>query len=129
MELSLCFDTTFLIDLQKERDAGPAHTFLGEHRSAVFVCSVVALGEFAEGFANAADPLLAQHLRSATILDVNSETARIYGRITRRLRQAGKLIGSNDIWIASHALQHRLTLVTADATHFGCVPNLRLLSY
>ncbi len=129
MELSLCFDTTFLIDLQKERGTGPAHTFLNDHRSAPFVCSVIALGEFAEGFANAVDPLLVQYLRSATILEVNSETVRVYGRVARHLRQAGKLIGSNDLWIASHALQHRLPLVTADTTRSARVPNLRLLSY
>ena len=129
MELGLCFDTAFLIDLQKERGAGPAHLFLGAYRAATFFCSALALGEFAEGFSSAADPRLAQYLRNATILDVNTETARIYGRITRRLRQAGKLIGSNDLWIASHALQHRLTLVTADTTHFERVPNLRLLGY
>ncbi len=129
MELSLCFDTTFLIDLQKERGSGPAHAFLGKHKQAGFVCSAVALGEFAEGFSSPADPLLAQYFRMTTILDVNGETAGIYGRITRRLRQAGRLIGSNDLWIASHALQHRLTLVTADLSHFRRVPNLLLLSY
>ncbi len=129
MELGFCFDTTFLIDLQKERGVGPAHAFLGAHRPATFFCSAIVLGEFAEGFSSAADPRLVQYLRNATILDVNNETARIYGRITRRLRQAGKLIGSNDLWIASHALQHRLTLVTADTMHFERVPNLRLLGY
>ncbi len=129
MELRLCFDTTFLIDLQKERGAGPAHTFLNEHRHAAFFCSAIALGEFAEGFPSPADPLLAQYLRVATILEVNTETALIYGRITRRLRQAGKLIGSNDLWIASLALQHGLTMVTTDTPHFGRVPNIRLLRY
>ena len=92
MELRLCFDTTFLIDLQKERGTGRAHAFLNEHRHAVFFCSSIALGEFAEGFSSPTDPLLGQYLRIATILEVNTETALIYGRITRRLRQAGELI-------------------------------------
>jgi tRNA(fMet)-specific endonuclease VapC len=129
MELKFCFDTTFLIDLQKERGKGSAHAFLDGHRNALFFWSAIALGEFVEGFASTDDPILAHYLRVATVLEINSETALIYSRLTRALRRAGKLIGSNDLWIASHALQHELTLVTGDPAHFSRVPGLRLLSY
>jgi len=129
MALKFCFDTTFLIDLQKERGKGNAHTFLDEHRDALFFWSAVTLGEFAEGFASTDDPMLAHYLRVATLLEINSETALIYSRLTCALRRAGKLIGANDLWIASHTLQHELTLVTADPTHFSRVPNLRFLTY
>lgn len=129
MALNFCFDTTFLIDLQKERGRGAAHTFLGEHSEAGFFCSVIVLGEFAEGFPSSEDPVLRQYLHRAAVLEITIETALVYGRITRRLRRSGKLVGSNDLWIASHALQHRLPLVTNDEAHFGRVPNLRLMSY
>lgn len=129
MELKLSFDTTFLIDLQRERGAGPAHNFLEANRSAIFFWSAVSVGEFAEGFRSTADPLLRRYLEMATILDVTKDTALVYASLTRELRRSGKLIGSNDLWIASHALQHSLPLVTADPAHFSRVPRLRLLRY
>jgi tRNA(fMet)-specific endonuclease VapC len=62
-------------------------------------------------------------------LNVTYETALIYGRTARELRKRGKLIGANDLWIASHALQHQMTLVTANLSHFHHVPGLQLLGY
>ncbi len=129
MELRLCFDTTFLIDLQKEKGAGPAHDFLAEHGNATFHWSVISVGEFAEGFEVADDPLLVRYLALATTLEVTRETALTYGRLTRELRRRGNLIGTNDLWIASHALQHGLRLVTANPAHFRRIPSLQLIGY
>ena len=55
------------------------------------------------------------------LLDIS--TARIYGRVKNALRQSGKPIPENDIWIAAVALQHDLTLITQDA-HFEHVLGL-----
>ncbi len=129
MELKLCFDTTFLIDLQKERGTGRAHAFLEVHRDASLFWSAVTVGEFAEGFGSLDDPILSNYLRLITVLEINRETALIYSRIARGLRRAGNLIGSNDLWIASHALQHELALVTADPGHFDRVPRLVVINY
>ncbi len=129
MELKLCFDTTFLIDLQRERGAGLAHEFLEENRNAIFFWSAVSVGEFAEGFSSITDPVLTGYLELATILEITKDTALVYAGLTRELRRKGKLIGANDLWIASHALQHSLPLVTADPAHFSRVPGLRLVRY
>ena len=129
MELKLCFDTTFLIDLQKERGNGRAHKFLDAHRRSEFFWSAVSVAEFAEGFAARSDPLLKQYLKFASILDVDTETALVYSELTRELRHRGQLIGANDLWIASQSLQYRLPLVTADPGHFARVPRLLLVSY
>jgi tRNA(fMet)-specific endonuclease VapC len=51
-------------------------------------------------------------------------TARMYGEIKALLRQKGKPIPDNDIWIAASARQHLLTLVTRDS-HFDEVDNLK----
>ena len=51
------------------------------------------------------------------IIDCDSITARYYGSIKDELRQVGKPIPDNDIWIAAIAKQRTLTLVTRDA-HF-----------
>jgi hypothetical protein len=53
----LIFDTTFLIDFQRERSSSPggAHAFLAEHAEAVAYLPMTAYGEFAEGFPNRTD--------------------------------------------------------------------------
>jgi tRNA(fMet)-specific endonuclease VapC len=54
MALRLSVDTTFLIDLQRERaagnDDGAAHRFLQRSPEAEVFLSTIALGEFAEVF-------------------------------------------------------------------------------
>jgi tRNA(fMet)-specific endonuclease VapC len=47
----------------------------------------------------------------------------LYGEIKSSLRQKGKPIPDNDIWIAASARQHSLTLVTRDA-HFDEIDDL-----
>lgn len=51
------------------------------------------------------------------VLDVDQDTARIYGDIKHELHQKGRPLPENDIWIASLAQQHELTLITRDS-HF-----------
>jgi len=59
------------------------------------------------------------------VLSCDVETARQYGEIKNRLRQKGRPIPENDIWIAAMALQNDLTLVARDA-HFREVDGLRV---
>ena len=58
----VAFDTSFLIDLQRERSQGnadgPAHRFLAAGPNQELYLSSIALGEFAEGFADPEDPVL-----------------------------------------------------------------------
>jgi tRNA(fMet)-specific endonuclease VapC len=58
-----------------------------------------------------------------TVLSCNTETARKYGDIKIRLKNKGRPIPENDIWIAAIAQQYALTLVTND-THFDKIDNL-----
>ncbi len=52
------------------------------------------------------------------ILSCNQETARWYGQIKNQLKEKGRPIPENDIWIAALALQYSLVLVTRDG-HFN----------
>lgn len=54
---------------------------------------------------------------SSLILDCDVDTASLYGKIKNQLKLKGTPIPENDIWIASIAKQHQLTLVTRDK-HF-----------
>jgi len=59
------------------------------------------------------------------VLPCDTETARIYGDIKNSLKNIGKPIPENDIWIAAIAKQHSLTLVTRDI-HFSAVEALEI---
>ena len=51
------------------------------------------------------------------------ETTAVYARVFSQLREAGTPIPTNDLWIASLAIQHQLTLVSRDA-HFAKIPQV-----
>lgn len=68
-------------------------------------------------------------MESSEILAITRKTAEHYARIARALRRDGKLIGANDLWIAAVALENNLPLVSDNSSHFGRVPDLRLLGY
>ena len=57
------------------------------------------------------------------VLDVNVTTAEVYAAVRFRLKQSGKPIPENDVWIAALCVQHGLPLATSD-DHFGQVEGL-----
>jgi tRNA(fMet)-specific endonuclease VapC len=59
------------------------------------------------------------------VLNCDVSTARHYGVIRDLLRAKGHPIPENDIWIAAHAQQYELTLVTRDA-HFSAVEGISI---
>jgi tRNA(fMet)-specific endonuclease VapC len=128
----LSVDTTFLIDLQRERGSGvegPAHALLAQDPEVELFLPSAALGEFAEGFEDADHPVLRLVRELHVLLPIDEETALAYGRLTRHLRSRGELLGANDLWIAASALRHELPLVTSDTAAFRRVPELELVAY
>ncbi len=71
----------------------------------------------------AAVALLGQHIKS---LDWNHEAAMHYAHVRHALKSKGKLIGSNDLMIAAHALSLGATVVTNNTREFKRVPQLSL---
>lgn len=57
------------------------------------------------------------------ILDIDEDTAQRYAEIYAALRSAGTPIPTNDLWIASSAMQYGLQLLTLDI-HFSRVPQI-----
>ncbi len=57
------------------------------------------------------------------ILPMGLETAERFALIRRILRESGKPIPTNDLWIAASALEHGFRLLTADG-HFALIPML-----
>jgi tRNA(fMet)-specific endonuclease VapC len=92
--------------------------------------SLVVLGELFYGAAHSARPQqntaeVEGFARTCTVVQLDMETARIYGLIKAELRRKGRPIPENDLWIAASARQHDLVLVTRDP-HFERVETLAI---
>lgn len=132
MALRLSVDTTFLIDLQRERFSGKhgaAHQFLKRSPDAELFLSTIALGEFAEGFDQAEHPIVAAMRKGHTLVPVDDETALVYARVVRELRRRGELIGTNDLWIGCTSVRLGIPIVTANVEHFRRIDGLGIVQY
>lgn len=65
--------------------------------------------------------------RRVNLLEVTEKTAEKYGEIKDQLRQKGKPIPENDIWIAAIAKETGLPLLTSDK-HFQEVEGIQITS-
>ena len=127
-----CLDTTFLIDLQREMDAGrpgPAARWIRENGEEEAGISAVAWGEFLEGLRERSHPVVGELAARFPVWPVGEEVAEIYGKVVRGLRQQGRLIGANDLWIACTALNQGVPLLTRNAEEMARVPGLRVMGY
>jgi tRNA(fMet)-specific endonuclease VapC len=133
MALRLSVDTTFLIDLQRERsagnDEGAAHRFLKRSPDAELFLSTIALGEFAEAFDQAEHPVVAAMREGHTLVPVDDQTAFVYAKVVRELRRRGELIGTNDLWIGCTSLRLGIPIVTANVEHFRRIDGLGIVQY
>lgn len=84
------------------------------------------LGGFAAGTREASNRQDLERFLSAeavSVFPMDERTAEHYGRIYSDLRQQGKPIPTNDMWIAASALQHGLAVFTYD-DHFQHVQGI-----
>ncbi|MBX3269605.1 MAG: type II toxin-antitoxin system VapC family toxin [Sandaracinaceae bacterium] len=129
----VALDTSFLIDLQRERRArrrsGPATELLRAHPDLRLALPTVALGEYLEGFDDPGSAAARALVEPLDLLDVTEEVARRYAQVTRALRTRGALVGANDLWIACTALAFELPLVTRDVGPMRRIPGLVLVDY
>lgn len=97
------------------------------------ICSIT-IGELLSGF-KAGNKEKKNREELAEFLDVprvnvygvDENTAEFYSEVLNNLRNKGKPIPTNDIWIAAVAFQYGLPLFTKDK-HFEYVPGLVLVS-
>lgn len=95
------------------------------------VMSPIVLGELRFGADNSSQPetnhaRLALLLQSMQLVPLDDATSRYYGQLRAALERRGTPIGSNDYWIAAHAIALGATLVTDNVREFSRVPGLTL---
>ena len=62
------------------------------------------------------------------LANVSTTTSLYYSKIYKALKDAGRMIPQNDIWIAAAALEHGAAVLSSDG-HFSNVPMLKLGSH
>lgn len=108
--------------------------FFFDHADMVFLSAVV-LGELRYGYRNGSkeqenlvflNAFISKPL--VQVVDIGAETAAFYADIRYKLRQLGKHIPTNDLWIASQALEKGAVLLSNDL-HLDVITGLRLERY
>lgn len=102
-------------------------------RAASIELPVIALGEYRFGIAQSRrrgeyEKWLGELIAATRVLGVDQETSRHYAEMRAELKKAGHPVPSNDLWIASLARQHRLSLMSQDR-HFDAVRDLQRVGW
>jgi tRNA(fMet)-specific endonuclease VapC len=100
-----------------------------QQRAAVFLSATV-LGELCYGAQASARvesnlARLDEFAKALIVLPCDTGTAKAYGEVKFELRQKGRPIPENDVWIAAIARQHDLALLTRDG-HFREIAGLEV---
>lgn len=118
MSGSVLFDTNIVIGLFASDPAILGRLSRTDH---IFIPSIV-LGELYFGAYKSACfdqnvRRIEELIQASAILACDAITAAHYGKIKKTLRERGRPLPENDIWIAALAKQHNLTVVSRDQ-HF-----------
>jgi tRNA(fMet)-specific endonuclease VapC len=128
----LLIDTDWVIDYLNHIERVARR--LEERAPAGLALSIISLAELYEGVYYASDPVesataLQRFLDPAlTILNIDEDTCKIFGKERGHLRTAGLMIGDCDLFIGATALRHNLTLLTNNRRHFERIEGLRIES-
>jgi len=95
--------------------------------------SVISLAELYTGIYYSTDVIKAGEkldgfLSFVSILGMNQEICRIFGKENSRLRKDGRIIGDFDLLIAATCIHHGLKLLTNNRRHFQRVEGLEIIS-
>ncbi|MFY7977514.1 MAG: PIN domain-containing protein, partial [Brevundimonas sp.] len=125
--MSLCFDTSTVIDLIRGRLPDVRLHYRASVQSGVeVVVSAVVLHELVSGIATSRDPAVERRRMELTlvglpVLDLTADDVETTGRVAGALRACGRSIGDLDTLIAGQALARGWTVVTRNVRHFGRV--------
>jgi tRNA(fMet)-specific endonuclease VapC len=126
MNGSFILDTNIVIAL-----FGNDATVVAEIKKArtIYLPAIV-VGELYYGALNSSKPKqnslkIDELLNEVSVLNCDTETGKFYGRIKKELKDIGKPIPENDIWIIALAKQHNIKVVSR-GVHFENVANLKL---
>lgn len=104
-----------------------------ELRGQGLALSAISLAELWEGVHYSRNPReselgLHNFLRRISLIGIDEETCKLFGKERGRLRAQGRRVADFDLLIGATALQHNLTLLTNNHRHFENIEGLRIES-
>ena len=118
----IIIDTNFYVAFKKRDDAA----VLTLKKADYIAVNTVILGELLAGFRcgtreerNREELDLFLDSPRVDLLSVDDETAEFYAQVFAELKQKGRPIPTNDLWLAASAMQHGLVLATYDDHFIG----------
>jgi tRNA(fMet)-specific endonuclease VapC len=128
-------DTQLILDTNALSAAAEEHSGVIRILAGVeeLALPVVVIGEYRYGIAQSRHRARYRRwldglIGDCIVLDVTEQTTHHYATINVELRQAGKPIPTNDLWIAALCRQHGLPLLSRDR-HFDVVPGIQRLEW
>jgi tRNA(fMet)-specific endonuclease VapC len=108
-------------------------TRLKELRPQGLALSIISLAELSEGVHYSRTPERSQQafnafLEDVSVLGIDEEVCKIFGRERGRLRKVGQLIGDFDLFIAATGLHYGLTVLTNNRRHFERIEGIHIES-
>lgn len=129
----MILDSTFLVDFEREvrrKTQGPAIRFLQARPNDTLAITFTIAGELAAGATLGGNRTQwEEFIRPYRFLGYHADVGWNFGILFRQLKQKGRLIGANDLWIAATALAYSEPIVTRNAAEFSRVHGLDVLSY
>jgi len=131
MRIAYLLDTDWVIHyLNGHKEIVKKLTSLREEGLAL---SVISLAELYEGVYHSKDSdkneqSLNDFLTDVSIIGIEEETSKIFGKERGKLRKEKKMIGDFDLLIASTCLYYNLTLLTNNKKHYKMVEGLNFIS-
>jgi len=131
MRVDRVLDTNFLIARWREGEGGPASVWLKANANLILGIPWIVKAEFLRGaeIAGHDRQAIRDFLKRFPTLWPDEDTLEIYASLYSTLKKRIELIGPNDLWIASSALQNSVPLVSKNKIEFQRVPGLSLESY
>jgi tRNA(fMet)-specific endonuclease VapC len=131
MNVSYLVDTDWAIDYLNGQDL--TRKRLEEIEENGLAISIISLAEVYEGIYYSKDPegnekALLDFLQDVTVISIDGEISRLFGKEHGRLRAVGKMASDFDLMIGITARRYGLTLLTNNRRHFENIDGLRLES-
>jgi tRNA(fMet)-specific endonuclease VapC len=122
-------DTNFCIEILNRKDSVAAKKLTSVSPSLIRLCAVVKAELFHGAYKSGRESninLVRVFCSLFVSLPFDDRAAEVYGQVRSELEKQRKLIGPNDLLIASIAIAHNVTLVTHNISEFSRISNLKI---
>jgi len=130
MNKKYMLDTNICIYIAKNKPASVLAQFKTLSINQI-VMSVITYGELSLGaeksqYKQTTTQKLNNLIQIIPVISMSESVGNIYGIIRADLEKKGQIIANNDLWIAAHAMEQNITLVSNNIKEFNRIPDLSL---